>query len=180
VITTKYSLAKAVVDLIISIELSVGEDLSYDVAAGITEPVKVLLGGASREVRSDLGQLFRAVAQDEAIPARREAAADLADTIGDMGSGDNSSTSSATDRVLAKAFMRLMNSVELADDEGFDPDTAIRIMEAVSGYLAHVVPEEVRQNLVPLFREVAEDEDDPTHRELAADFPEAIGLVSED
>ncbi|MFF4395977.1 hypothetical protein [Streptomyces sp. NPDC001480] len=179
-ITTKYALAKAVVDLIISIELSVGEDLSHGVAAGITDPVKELLGGTSREVRDDLGQLFRVVAQDEGIPARREAAVDLADTIGATGSGDDSSTSSTADRVLAKAFMRLMNSVELADDEDFDPDTAIKIMEAVSGYLAHVVPEEVRQDLVPLFREVAEGEDDPAHRELAADFPEAIGLVPED
>ncbi|MGW2744662.1 hypothetical protein [Streptomyces sp. NPDC001450] len=179
-ITTKYALAKAVVDLIISIELTVGEDLPHDVAAGITEPVKELLGGTSLEVRSDLGQLFRAVAEDEGILARRQAAFDLADTIGGISPGDNSSTSSATDRILAKSFMRLMNSVELADDEDFDPDTAIKIMEAVSGYLAHVVPEEVRQDLVPLFREVAQDEDDPTHRELAADFPEAIGLVSED
>ncbi|MFF4573688.1 hypothetical protein [Streptomyces sp. NPDC001410] len=38
-ITTKYALAKAVVDLIISIELTVGEDLPHDVAAGIAEPV---------------------------------------------------------------------------------------------------------------------------------------------
>ncbi|MFE1308076.1 hypothetical protein [Streptomyces sp. NPDC058755] len=179
-ITTKYALAKAVVDLIISIELTVGEDLLQDVAASITEPVKELLRSTSREVRSDLGQLFRAVAEDEGVPARREAAFDLADTISGTGPGDNSSTSSTTDRVLAKAFMGLMNDVELADEEDFDPDTAIKIMEAVSGYLAHVVPEQVHQNLVPLFRQVAEDEDDPAQRELAADFPEAIGLVSED
>ncbi|MFH8768356.1 hypothetical protein [Streptomyces sp. NPDC017958] len=138
-ITTKYALAKAVVDLITSIELTVGEDLPHHVATGMTEPVKELLGSTSREVRGDLGRLFRVVAEDEGVPARREAAFDLADTISGTGPGDNSSTSSTTDRVLAKAFMRLMNDVELADEEDFDPDTAIK-----------------------------------------TDFPEAIGLVSED
>ncbi|MGW1558504.1 hypothetical protein ACWCQ1_18560 [Streptomyces sp. NPDC002144] len=52
-------------------------------------------------------------------------------------------------------------------------------MEPV-GFLLTDVPEDAREQLVRLFREVAQDEDNPERRAMAEEFPEAIGLVEED
>ncbi|MGN9783081.1 hypothetical protein ACTMTF_16735 [Nonomuraea sp. ZG12] len=81
------------------------------------------------------------------------------------------------DRVLAKAVMDLVISIELTDDEDIDPDVATTLTEPV-GYLLNSLPEEDRQTLAALFREVAEEEQGAERRALAMDFPEAMGLVA--
>ncbi|MER6093400.1 hypothetical protein [Streptomyces bluensis] len=81
------------------------------------------------------------------------------------------------DRVLAKAVMELIISIELTDDEDIDPDIATTIVEPV-GYLLNNVSSDVRQELIRLFREVAEEEEGPERRSMATEFPEAMGLVA--
>jgi hypothetical protein len=83
---------------------------------------------------------------------------------------------SNADRVLARAVMELIISIELTDDEDIDPDVATTIVEPV-GYLLNNVSDAVRQELVRLFREVAEEEENPERRPMALEFPEAMGLV---
>jgi hypothetical protein len=85
----------------------------------------------------------------------------------------------SVERVLAKAVMELIISIELTEDEEIDPDVATTIVEPV-GFLLNGVPEDAREELVRLFREVAEDEENPERRAMADEFPEAIGLVAED
>jgi hypothetical protein len=85
----------------------------------------------------------------------------------------------SVERVLAKAVMELIISIELTEDEEIDPDVATTIVEPV-GFLLNDVPEDARAELVRLFREVAEDEENPERRAMADEFPEAIGLVVED
>jgi hypothetical protein len=85
----------------------------------------------------------------------------------------------SVERVLAKAVMELIISIELTEDEEIDPDVATTIVEPV-GFLLTDVPEDAREQLVRLFREVAQDEDNPERRAMADEFPEAIGLVEED
>ncbi|MEU3334595.1 hypothetical protein [Streptomyces sp. NPDC006668] len=85
----------------------------------------------------------------------------------------------SVERVLAKAVMELIISIELTEDEEIDPDVATTIVEPV-GFLLTDVPEDAREQLVRLFREVAQDEDNPERRAMAEEFPEAIGLVEED
>ncbi|WP_327137647.1 hypothetical protein OG585_33455 [Streptomyces sp. NBC_01340] len=80
------------------------------------------------------------------------------------------------DRVLAKAVMELIISIELTDDDDIDPDVSTTIIEPV-GYLLNNVPDNIRNDLVRLFREVAEGEEVPDRRAMAIDFPEAMGLV---
>jgi hypothetical protein len=72
--------------------------------------------------------------------------------------------------------MELIISIELTDDDDIDPDVATTIVEPV-GYLLNNVPDDIRQELVRLFREVAEEEEVPDRRVMAVEFPEAMGLV---
>jgi len=85
----------------------------------------------------------------------------------------------SVERVLAKAVMELIISIELTEDEEIDPDVATTIVEPV-GFLLTDVPEDAREKLVRLFREVAQDEENPERRAMADEFPEAIGLVDEE
>ncbi|GAA4300834.1 hypothetical protein GCM10023086_16510 [Streptomyces venetus] len=72
------ALAKAVMDLVISIELTDDEDIDPDVATQITEPVggflREALDNASEEDRQAVIGLFREIAAEEGIPERRELA----------------------------------------------------------------------------------------------------------
>ena len=83
----------------------------------------------------------------------------------------------SVDRVLAKAVMELVISIEMTDDEEIDPDVSTAIVEPV-GYLLNSVSGDVRQELIALFREVAAEEENPVRRAMADEFPEAIGLVA--
>lgn len=80
------------------------------------------------------------------------------------------------DRVLAKAVMELVISIEMTDDEEIDPDVSTAIIEPV-GYLLNSVSGDVRQELISLFREVAAEEENPERRAMADEFSEAMGLV---
>ncbi|MFE7413808.1 hypothetical protein [Streptomyces laurentii] len=82
----------------------------------------------------------------------------------------------SVDRVLAKAVMDLVISIEMTDDEDIDPDVSTAIVEPV-GFLLNNVSDEIRQQLVRLFRELAEEEELPDRQSMALEFPEAMGLV---
>jgi hypothetical protein len=84
--------------------------------------------------------------------------------------------SSSVEKLLARAVMDLMISIELTDDDDIDPDVATAITEPV-GYLLNETPAEVREHLIGLFRDVAQEEQLPARRALAAEFPEALGLI---
>ncbi|MFF7241477.1 hypothetical protein [Streptomyces collinus] len=84
-------------------------------------------------------------------------------------------------QVLVAAFMALLGSIELADEDTVDDDDAVRITEAWAGTLLRRLeraPDEDRRELIRLFREAAREETDPAYRAFAAGFPEAIGLVT--
>jgi hypothetical protein len=91
-------------------------------------------------------------------------------------------TSVPRSQVLASAYMALLGSIELADEDTVDDDDALKIAEAWTGTLLRRMdqaPDEDRQELIRLFREAACAETDPAHKAFASSFPEAIGLVAE-
>ncbi|MER5340534.1 hypothetical protein [Streptomyces mirabilis] len=91
-------------------------------------------------------------------------------------------TSVIRSQVLAAAYMAVLGSIELADEDTVDDDEAVKITEAWTGTLLRRLdqaPDEDRQELIHLFREAAREETDPAHKAFASGFPEAIGLVEE-
>jgi hypothetical protein len=83
-------------------------------------------------------------------------------------------------QVLVAAYLALLGSIELADEDTVDEDAAVRITEARTGTLLRRLdeaPDEDRQELIRLFREAAREETDSAHKAFAFGFPEAIGLV---
>ena len=79
------ALAKAVMDLVISIELTDDEDIDPDVATKITEPVGGLLrdalDNASEKDRQAMIRLFREIATEEGVPERRELALEFPEAM---------------------------------------------------------------------------------------------------
>ncbi|NEA63824.1 hypothetical protein [Streptomyces sp. SID12488] len=83
-------------------------------------------------------------------------------------------------QVLVAAYLALLGSIELADEDTVDEDAAVKITEAWTGTLLRRLdeaPDEDRQELVRLFREAAREETNSAHKTFASGFPEAIGLV---
>ncbi|MFE4997709.1 hypothetical protein ACFRH4_41550 [Streptomyces mirabilis] len=156
-------------------------------AANLLEPisaVKEALGQAPEQDRRELVQLFRGIAAQ--VPERGrpfatalcEEMASVLDQPHEQGQGQAGIT-----RSLAKAVMDILNAIELADEDIIDDDDAVKIIEWVSGNLNNALakrPEEDRQELVRLLCDIAGEEQDPERRELALQFPEAVGLVPEE
>ncbi|GAA3132798.1 hypothetical protein [Streptomyces echinatus] len=84
--------------------------------------------------------------------------------------------------LLAAAYVALLGSIELAEADLIDDEHAARITEAWTGTLRRrlePVPDEDRQELVRLFRQVAREESDPGGKAFAAGFQKVIGVVEE-
>jgi hypothetical protein len=79
------------------------------------------------------------------------------------------------EHILAKAFMHLVVSIDLTDDDDIDPDVATSLLEPVAALLQDVA-EDDRRALIDLFTECAQDEQDPDRRMTADDLPGALGL----
>ncbi|CAM5560229.1 hypothetical protein SAVIM338S_04626 [Streptomyces avidinii] len=75
-------LAKAVMDLVISIEMTDDEEIDPDVSTAIVEPVGFLLNDVSPEVRQQLVRLFREAAESEDVPERHAMAVEFPEAIG--------------------------------------------------------------------------------------------------
>lgn len=68
--------------------------------------------------------------------------------------------------------------LESCGDEEVDPDSAVKMMEAMSGALLQLPPAQ-RQGLVQTLAELAEIEKNAARRRFLESFPSAIGLVEE-
>jgi hypothetical protein len=80
------------------------------------------------------------------------------------------------ERVLGRAFMEIVISIDLSDDEDIDPDVATGLLEPVAALLQRTSGED-RRALVDLLTECAEEETVSERRMTAADLPGALGLI---
>ena len=80
------------------------------------------------------------------------------------------------ERFLAKAFMGIVVSIDLTDDDDIDPDVATSLLEPVAALLQGMA-EDDRRALIDLLAECAQDEQDPDRRMVADDLPGALGLL---
>lgn len=78
----EYVLGKALMEVIISIDLSDDEDIDPDVATSILEPTAHLLQRTSGEERRALIALLSECAEEETNPERRMTALDLPGALG--------------------------------------------------------------------------------------------------
>jgi hypothetical protein len=79
------------------------------------------------------------------------------------------------ERVLAKAFMDIVISIDLTDDGVIDPDVATSLLEPVAALLQGMAQDD-RRALIDLFAECAQEVQDPDRRMVADDLPDALGL----
>ncbi|THA23003.1 hypothetical protein E6R18_31615 [Streptomyces sp. A1277] len=82
-------------------------------------------------------------------------------------------------KVLVRAFVSLVVSIDLTDDEDIDPDVATDIFEPAAA-LFRDLSEEGRREVTSLVLECAELEENPERRRVILGLPEAIGLLDED
>ncbi|MET9593128.1 hypothetical protein ABZY45_19615 [Streptomyces sp. NPDC006516] len=82
-------------------------------------------------------------------------------------------------KVLVHAFVSLVVSIDLTDDEDIDPDIATDILEPAAA-LFRDLSEEGRREVTSLVLECAELEENPERRRVILGLPEAIGLLDED
>ncbi|MEU6409028.1 hypothetical protein [Microbispora sp. NPDC046933] len=82
-------------------------------------------------------------------------------------------------RVLVRAFVSIVVSIDLTDDEDIDPDIATDILEPAAA-LFRDLSDEGRREVTSLILECAELEDNPERKRAILEFPEAIGLLDED
>ncbi|MFW6692169.1 hypothetical protein [Streptomyces sp. MAR4 CNX-425] len=82
-------------------------------------------------------------------------------------------------KVLVRAFVNVVASVELTDDDDIDPDVATDILEPAAA-LFRDLSEEGRREVASLILECAELEENPERRRVIMGFPEAIGLLGEE
>ncbi|GGU44059.1 hypothetical protein [Streptomyces violascens] len=85
-------------------------------------------------------------------------------------------------QVLAAAYLALLGSLELADEDTIDTDDAVKITETWTGTLRRRLddaPAEDRQELIRLFNEAAGEETDPAVKAFASGLPVAVGLAEE-
>ncbi|GLY87615.1 hypothetical protein [Actinoallomurus iriomotensis] len=78
----EYLLGKALVEIIISIDLSDDEDIDPDIATNILEPTARLLQRTSGEDRRALVALLAECGEEETDPERRMTALDLPGALG--------------------------------------------------------------------------------------------------
>ncbi|MFF7360753.1 hypothetical protein [Streptomyces sp. NPDC008125] len=82
-------------------------------------------------------------------------------------------------KVLVRAFVSLVVSIDLTDDEDIDPDIATDILEPAAA-LFRDLSEEGRREVTSLVLECAELEENPERKRVILGLPEAIGLLDED
>ncbi|MFJ1616817.1 hypothetical protein [Streptomyces sp. NPDC088249] len=82
-------------------------------------------------------------------------------------------------KVLVRAFVSVVVSIDLTDDEDIDPDIATNILEPAAA-LFRDLSEEGRREVTSLILECAELEENPERRRVILGLPEAIGLLGED
>ena len=82
-------------------------------------------------------------------------------------------------KVLIRAFVSVVVSIDLADDEDIDPDIATDILEPAAA-LFRDLSEEGRREVISLILECAELEENSERKRAILGLPEAIGLLEED
>ncbi|MFI5758760.1 hypothetical protein [Streptomyces sp. NPDC051569] len=82
-------------------------------------------------------------------------------------------------KVLVRAFVSVVVSIDLTDDEDIDPDIATDILEPAAALFRNL-SEEGRREVTSLVLECAELEENPERRSVILELPEAIGLLGED
>lgn len=82
-------------------------------------------------------------------------------------------------KVLVCAFVSIVVSIDLTDDEDIDPDIATDILEPAVA-LFRDLSEEGRREVTALILECAELEENPERRRAILGLPEAIGLPEEE
>jgi hypothetical protein len=81
-------------------------------------------------------------------------------------------------KVLVCAFVSIVVSIDLTDDEDIDPDIATDILEPAAA-LFRDLSEEGRREVTSLILECAELEENPERQRAILGLPEAIGLLGE-
>ncbi|MEW1999756.1 hypothetical protein ACFWFH_05850 [Streptomyces coelicoflavus] len=79
---------------------------------------------------------------------------------------------------LAGLVVDAFRFLESCDDDEVDPDSAVKMMEGISGELLRL-PQDQRARLLQALAELAEAEQNPARREFLETFPAACGLVEE-
>ncbi|NEC87952.1 hypothetical protein [Streptomyces sp. SID12501] len=82
-------------------------------------------------------------------------------------------------KVLVRAFVSVVVSIDLTDDEEIDPDIATDILEPAAALFLDL-SEEGRREVISLILECAELEENPERKRAILGLPEAIGLLDED
>ncbi|MDX3387755.1 hypothetical protein PV682_40875 [Streptomyces niveiscabiei] len=81
-------------------------------------------------------------------------------------------------KVLVRAFVSVVVSIDLTDDEDIDPDIATDILEPAAVF--RDLSEEGRREVTSLILECAELEENPERKRTILELPEAICLLDED
>lgn len=81
--------------------------------------------------------------------------------------------------VLVRAFVSVVVSIDLTDDDDIDPDIATDILEPAA-VLFRDLSEEERREVTSLILECAELENNPERKRAILGLPEAIGLLGDD
>ncbi|EMF00926.1 hypothetical protein J7W19_02210 [Streptomyces mobaraensis NBRC 13819 = DSM 40847] len=81
-------------------------------------------------------------------------------------------------KVLVRAFVSVVVSIDLSDDEDIDPDVATDILEPAAAIFREL-SEEGRREVAALMLECAESEENPERKRVMIGLPEAIGLRGE-
>ncbi|MCM2514667.1 hypothetical protein NC658_15540 [Streptomyces griseoincarnatus] len=81
-------------------------------------------------------------------------------------------------KVLVRAFVSVVVSIDLTDDEDIDPDIATDILEPTAA-LFRDLSEVGRREVTSLILECAELEENPERQRAILGLPEAIGLLGE-
>ncbi|MFF4089878.1 hypothetical protein ACFYY9_23855 [Streptomyces nigra] len=181
-------LANVLMDVVVTLRSARPGGLDPDDAGRLTEgALGILRSGladATGEEQRALALVLQENADREGVPERKAAAVEFAESL--RAAPEHSARvgrPEAVVRVLAEAVMNLLLAIELADDDVIDPDDAVKVGEwAAAGLQTGLdqASEEDRHALIDHFRAIAETEEDPERRDLALEFPEAMGLLPED
>ncbi|MEU2783036.1 MULTISPECIES: hypothetical protein [unclassified Streptomyces] len=181
-------LANVLMDVVVTLRSARPDGLDPDDAERLTEEaLGVLRSGladASGEEQRALALAFQERADREGVAERKAAAVAFAESMRPaLGQSAQAGLPQGVVHVLAKAVMDLLLAIELADDDVIDPDDAVKVTEWAAADLQAGMArasEEDRHQLIGHFRAIAASEEDPERRDLALEFPEAMGLMPED